>query len=125
MAAWDHADPLFRFVHVRAPDVVRPAPDQTLPRVRAYFPENPTAFHAALQSSFADGSRSDMMELARRFVFDADRTDFADAVFRGTRESIDGWFWSLDDYLIALNDQPPVDEFEKVLVGTLAHSDVF
>ena len=125
MAAWDHADPLFRFVHVRAPDVLRPPSHLQLPRVRVYFPDNLTALHAALQTAATAGSRGDMTELARRFVSDADRTDFGGAVFRGMRESIDPWFWSLDDYLVGLRDQPAVVDFEKILIGMLGASDVF
>lgn len=125
MAAWDHADPLFRFVHVRAPDVLRPPANLKLPRVRVYFPDNLTALHAALQTAAAAGSRGDMTELARRFVSDTDGTEFGGAAFRGTRESVAPWFWSLDDFLVGLRDQPAVTDLEKTLIGVLADSDVF
>jgi hypothetical protein len=125
MADWDRADSLFRFVHVRAPDVTRPPSDQRLPRIRTYFPEDPTPFHAALQSSFADRASTDMIESSRRFVTDPDRTDFDGARWRGTPDSIDSWLWSLDDYLVSVKDQPAIDELEKTLVGILGASETF
>lgn len=125
MASWDHADPVFRFVHVRAADVLRPAAVSSLPRIRVYFPDNPTALHVALQSGFANGTLSSMTDVARRFITDGDRTEFDGGVFRGAPELIDPWLRSLDEYLMSKKDQPKIDDLEQVLIGMLAESDEF
>src|SRR5438270_10955426 len=98
---WERAEPLFRFVQVRAPKITRPSRGSALPRIRAYFPDAPTVFHKALRAGFAASSTNDMVAAAAHFMHDSDRSGWAGSQFRGTAASIDEWLSALDDLLIS------------------------
>jgi hypothetical protein len=116
---WERAEPLFRFVQVRAPAVTRPVSGQRLPRIRTYFAPEPTRLHRALQAAFAAGSSDDMIAAAQRFINAKDRTEWNGAIFRGNRSDIDDWLWNLDDVLIAGGSALAVGDLEKTLLTAL------
>src|SRR3954463_2311038 len=93
VSPWERADPLFRFVEVRAPELVRGDKEKLLPRVRSYFPDQPTAFHKALRTLAKKGDTEGMLTVALKFIGDKDRSDWDAAEFRGRRDAVENWFW--------------------------------
>jgi hypothetical protein len=119
VAAWDRADPLFRFVEVRAPQVMRPPPDTRLPRVRTYFEDAPTKLHEALRTASKADRPNDMIDEAGRFITEQRRDSWNGAEFCGTRASIDDWLWEFDDYLIGAGDHLEMAALDKELAQIL------
>jgi hypothetical protein len=119
------ASSLFQFVQTRAPQPGGSERTEKLPRVKAYFAEDPTAFHSGLAALRAGGDPEGMLNEARDFVESEDRRPWGGSRFRGRPDSLPDWLTKLDAALIARHDRPAVSRLESVLLRVLRETDAF
>ena len=124
MAIWDKADPLFRFVQVRAPQMPKQTAAERLPRVRAYFSE-PSAFHAELKARASAGNPDGVLTHAQEFMSAAGRGPWGGTRFIATRSGLPDWLTRVDEFLIANADRPSPVDFDKALSHLLTTDDNF
>jgi hypothetical protein len=85
---WTRPQPLFRFVHARAPQLAQGALSSRVPRVRTYFPDDPTKFHDSLVNLRGADDYSGIIEVARKFIEDDDRTEWDGTRYLGSRAKL-------------------------------------
>jgi hypothetical protein len=124
MANWDKADPLFRFVQVRAPQTPQRRADERLPSVRAYFSE-PTPFHAGLKARVTGSQPDAVLAFAKAFLTAADRAPWGGTRFLSSRQSLPSWLTQIDEVLAAGSDQPQLADLEKALSQILTGAPEF